>query len=399
MRITLPFYTVSWSGIISCFFLASSSSSVWCQQQTSWKMISDQDSRMKSGEIVWKGVVTRFPQTGVDLRKVKKNIAEQVQQKNLPPEAAKQWEVAMLQVAQSQVAGSKQGFSKTFVFERPRVMGEVVWNKNYNLQGAPLSGFSAGRDVDYLDGANVVAMRGGTKSETDYPQRGVVSRTQSTRLQYTASRFGDTQFLFGAPLSQIIKESDLVETTPEQVVFRLKAPKGSGWEGLPVSVSVSRQFWRPTLLELRTYSGELVFQQKATDWKQYQDGIWFPQKITATSMVQNGKVASREELQLVEASWNASADLSQLRPEVVVPKGTVLDDFRFNPRRTVRYRVRKQLPPDESVLRMVEEKEKKDVQGQRQQQLTVARNYALPAGLLLFIGGLFWFRRTRHIKA
>ncbi len=386
------------SKITLCFvFCFSLSSLAQCQQKKEiWQAIEKQDSLIKSAKITWQGSILSFPEKNYDLQQAKVNIAQQARKQNLPPEAVKQWEAAAVQAIQSQILGSEQKFEKTFVVEWPRVKGEVMWAAKTDLQGVVQKGFAASRDVDYFDGKNLVEMRGGAKSETDYPQRGVVSKNSSLQMQYTAFRFGDAQFLFGAPLSQIVKEGNMDQVTSQEVIFRLKAPETSSWKGLPVTIFVSRQYRRLTSLEVRSPDGFLFFRQKATDWKQYADGIWFPNKIVATLFTGESKLAVKEELSLTAAAWNASADLNELRPTVVVPKGTVLDDLRFTPRRPIRYKVRKQLPPDESVLRMIEEHEKKDVQGERQQQLTTVRNIALPVGALLFIGGLIWWRRSRQ---
>lgn len=81
--------------------------------------------------------------------------------------------------------------------------------------------------------------------------------------------------------------------------------------------------------------------------KQLPNGIIFPTHVLVESLTEAGRVYHTSDNTLVDATFNKNADLNTLKKWV--PKGTVLNDFRFGAHNAVRYRTPEKLPDDASL--------------------------------------------------
>ncbi len=168
-------------------------------------------------------------------------------------------------------------------------------------------------------------------------------------------------------------------------------------EPIPVikRLTFSKAHWRPILEEtINSYTNKPLHRTRFMDYQFYKEGVWFPNKVISESFRGSGKAGSSESYELISAAFNSAADVSILQKPL--PVGAIINDYRFDPRPGARYKIRKGgIPGDATVFKLVEEREANDVAENRQQQLSTARNFVLPLGALLMVGGFLWLRRSR----
>ena len=85
----------------------------------------------------------------------------------------------------------------------------------------------------------------------------------------------------------------------------------------------------------------------ATGYKLDASQIWYPTDVEILNTTETGRVYSIEHYHLITANLNEAADLAALKQ--VVPKGVILNDFRFGDQNGIRYRVAQHFPSDAEV--------------------------------------------------
>jgi hypothetical protein len=377
---------------------------------TLWPEVANFRPRPHAGHVVWNGSLTLQPQATNDQRiEELAALAGEKARQNGNPESLVTQIVANTRInLRNDRSGWTQHSTLSFTWNNSKVLADCARVIGGVLDGKSTSpaGTLSQRFIEFYDGRNFLTFSG---VGTDYPKECRLIRTSEPQFVNTLRRFGDEIFLAqGAPSrffpperSQMsLGEGDTIvltrkladpNATPPAFVSSPLLQAGNPTD-TDVTLTLARNPLRP--IKFVASQGRIpIATYQASDFQTFSDGVVLPQVVTIT--LGDGK-AIGENYRLRSAAFNRNADLSSLDNPVV--KGTKINDFRFGLSRGVRYVVRKRFPPDETVLRMVQQKEKDDADAQRQQQSRTVRNIALPTGALLLVGGLFWYRRTRQSK-
>ncbi len=377
-------------------FLASFQVGQVSQAQDDVRDILQGTNIIKKSQVAWQRFVCVAPETqaAVDYR-LEKMIAKARQNGDTKEQIAAMEENER-NFSEKTLEGYTHASTLRFIFDGKRILGDSI-QLGFIPFGAEFlpspSKNEAVHTVDYFDGENVVNMN---TMGTLYPKEGVVSRDPTMNLKFTAPGMLLPQFLFGKPFdSSFAEDATVVERGENGILVRKKINEGA-YKGYTCFLRINQKIRRPTEFFVTTGKQEnKILHLETANWEQFGQ-IWFPRRIEVDLAPHQKGHSNIEKYHIVSASFNDGVDTSALE-KAVVP-GTALNDHRFSPRVGVRYTVRKKLPPDDAVLKMVQKREVDDKELEKRSRLTTARNIAFPSGALLMVGGLIWLRRSRRDK-
>ncbi len=313
-------------------------------------------------------------------------IKQWAKKNNASPEAIKEYEVW----AKSRVKAHSAQQNYFSVVKVTFKDGDYLFDTSAD-KSKPSTDPQPWRFIDYKQGDLMVQLSG-TPPES-YPLHGSVTRFGATGFDRVASRLYEANLLSGTPAM----------LPPDAKKVGAKA--GTSSFTLPLK---TKEFQRadssPYNLTLELFDATRRIKSLQVQRKDAQKPAmtivgsdFTSDEVAQKIVVQLGANGAREEYNIQSVNFGPSADLSALNNPV--PPKTKLEDYRWAPRPGVQYQVRQKLPPDPTILKLVEQRERNDAAAEQQAKLTTTRNIALPLGALLLVGGIIWWRRSRQTSA
>lgn len=383
---------------VLCFLLTTILPAAAQENMSSYlSKINENSKRIESSRTKWKESSIRQPEASLYVEKIIAKSEDNLRLKGASEERIKKVEKAAREEISSLMSGSEQTTLLTCVLHRETFLCEVI-----SSPPVPIGSPSANLDsyaINYYNGKDSIAVN-----------REILKANQSAKNALWLGNFmrggqeimpnvglKNLSFLTGASKFEEISSGFKFFNESNEFLVLEKTKK----EPVPgkIRITFSKKIWRPVLEEfINSANNKIIYSIESTGYRSYVDGVSFPSKVVTKSFRGNGALGSKETYELVSAEFNALADVSCLQKPL--PIGAIINDYRFAPRPGARYKIRKGgIPSDATVLKLVEEREANDLSGKRQQQVSTARNIALPIGTLLMVGGLVWFRRSRRDKA
>jgi len=250
--------------------------------------------------------------------------------------------------------------------------------------------------INYSDGKNFVSLDSGDGKQ--YPKHAEITRDYSKELQDVSKDYGIFIYLSLQPVDKFFLPSDpqspLASGELSEVTHKI-----NGTPPILYRAVLNANSSVPTKVEAFLGDSKKPFKvYKADDIQSLGGGVFVARHISIEAFDEVGKQIWKADYQLLKSAFGRDVDLSVLDTKKIVPKGTTVADSRLGEGKTVLYRIRNGgFPSDASVEKLVAKKGGSIQQSTTEKQ-SASRFYVMPIGLLLFVGGLFWFRRTRQTK-
>lgn len=354
------------------------------------------DQKIDASQTRWQVIEIRKPIGQINVEEVIAKNAAQARQHGATKEVITQQSTSLRQT----IAELKAGTEQTSILSCTR-QGSMTWCEVANALPVPIGTSSSGElksyNINYYDGKNAISVDRSVLQPNETAKDAFWLGSLNRKQQYAMPNVGiqNLPSLVGVPLfsDEDLPKFQITGETKDSAILSKTVDEPSP---RIISIALSKNTWRPLVEEsINRANNKVIWRRSWVECKQYSGGIWFPNEVKLEFFRSNGEVSSSRYYKLLSAKFNGDANTSQLNKPF--PVGAIINDYRFAPRPGARYKIRKGgIPSDATVLDLVERREKNDVAGKRQQQLTTVRNIALPIGALLLVGGFFWWRRSRQ---
>lgn len=251
----------------------------------------------------------------------------------------------------------------------------------------------------FFDGQNAISLLG---VGPNTPHFGILKRDHQEALCYSAPRFGETIFLAGKPTTLCFPPAETTLREGFQNTVILDRQFFNGKVSLLARMTISKTFWCPLSLEVfDAHKHSLRMRVQASGYQKRAFGVWFPAHVLIQDINRLGKISNVEDYTLINAQFNAAADVTALTQGVA--DGTILHDFRFGSYQEVSYRVKNHLPSDARVRRLMAQIAKDKAADQQVQQEFISQKHGRaasiwfgpPLGLALLLWSAFALAKRR----
>lgn len=363
-------------------------------QNDVWNNLNTLGLRIKTSKIHWERTITIQPHP-TDASLESSRVAAYVKRHGGSIAQAKGESELAAQAAMRLSAGTTQKAQLSFLNSGPITRCEVEDFASELMNGVKNNDPTA-YDVDIIDDKKSVSLSGYKKNGK---MIGNAQKASEGGLQHSAIRPGDLQFLIGSPLTAVFTQQDTQASIDSKGNIILNKAFGKENYYRIATITVSNLYGFPIQMD-ETYKGEHTVRMRyiASQFQQYNEGIYFPSLVTITHYDINGGETSKEEYNLVSAVFNLTVSNDELYQ---VNEGSSVRDTRFAS--PVSYSVKGQkFPSDQSVLSLVQ---KNQISAEAEHAST-RKNTTLTITIAFFmivLGMYLWIRSSKrnehHIKS
>lgn len=353
-----------------------------------WKQLQASDARVRASQNRWLRLVTRLPQTGVDMTRQEEQAAEQARQRGAGAVEIQKAREEAQRRGKEMASGTTQTAKLEIIHQFPRTRC-VVLEYLPVPTGTPYKTKPFSLVWGTFDGKNAITVEAIDKMT---PYIGTISRDPQRILWRSVPSAGHRIFLSASPITKYFAASDIVQNTANEFILQRNMP---GPVPMKMRLTVTKRIWRPERMDVLLADGRLNARYEARGYKRFANGILLPERVVV-SLFGRKKVVSIYDHKLQSAVFNTAANSKLI--DQAIPKGATIIDGRFG--RGVPYRSKGGTAPIDSKVRSLMEKQQ-TARAQSQAQVVLAKqtdtNDTAPQGLLL--GGLLmsggiglWFR-------
>ncbi len=356
--------------------------------------LTNTSQNINASQTQWKKHLVEQPSPSLDVEKMVARGQAAAKQRGASDADISQIGEVNRQIGEQSKAGTEQTTLFSCVHQGSTTWCEIAGSLSVPLNSPP--GKLESYRINYDDGQNIISVDRAVLKPGQMAKDVLWVGTLNRQGKYVMADVGkeNLPFLVGTPyFGEELPRFRLVKQNSETVTVEMPLDKPSP---RVLRVVVSKVAWRPVSEEMiNQFNQKAIWSRSWEQYQQYSGNVWFPTQVVTKRFRSTGALYSTETYELLEAKFNDSADTSILKKPF--PVGARISDYRFHPKPEANYKIRKGgIPGDATVLKLVEKREANAAAAKRQQQLSTARNIALPTGALLLVGGLIWWRRSRQ---
>lgn len=400
----------SWCALTCCLLGIYAPRAFALTAADNWSALHLADSQIYASHTQWKCVLTQQPRPHLDVEKLLARTEAEWREEGENGEELNQHLANDRQLLTQEVHGWNQLSLLKFLHQGDKTRCAITSGNRAPIGTLMETLLTITGTIDFYDGrdSTVVETEENVvdgKAKTHFSGR--IKRDGSEIMPHVGA--ANVSMLTGASLFQDYRAEDssmrgganntiVIERQTFIKVKQASFPLLTRW-------FISKQTWRPVTMETqwnvpatKDFPANTTMRQRIhfLDYQRYPGGIWWPSHILdeRLGLHPETKPPISYDYKLVKAEFNEYVDPALL--ERPLPAGTSITDYRFSPRPKVSYVIKKNIPSDEEVLKVVKQREAEDKVGQTPKQSAFP---LIPLGLsFLILGGVFW-KRSRPMAS